>query len=139
MSGRRWGYRCWISVLFSLTALLWLAGCGGTPQPTHLRESVGTVVATLTLDPDPPVPMDDTTLELRLADDGQPVVGATVALTLTMPGCPMAPSFPALQDEGNGLYQVQTVLTMAGAWRADARVALPGGQEMPFTFFFATR
>jgi metal-sulfur cluster biosynthetic enzyme len=126
-------------VLFSLAALLWLAGCGVPPQPTRLRESVGTVVATLALSPDPPLPMQDTTLELRLADGGQPVVGATVVLTLTMPGCPMAPSYPELKDKGDGLYQVQTVLTMAGAWRADARVALPGGQDTQFTFFFATR
>jgi metal-sulfur cluster biosynthetic enzyme len=139
MSGRRWGYRCCISALFSFAALLWLAGCGGAPQPTRLSESVGTVMATLTLHPDPAVPMQDTTLTIELQDGGQPVVGATVAMTLTMPGCPMAPSYPALKDEGDGLYRVQTVLTMAGAWRADARITLPGGQEMPFTFFFATR
>ena len=126
-------------MLFSLAALLWLAGCGGTPQPTHLRESVGTVVATLTLSPDPPVPMQDTTLGIELQDGGQPVVGATVVLTLTMPGCPMAPSYPALQDEGDGLYRAQTVLTMAGAWQAEASVTFPGRQDMQFTFFFATR
>ncbi len=126
-------------MLFSFAALLWLVGCGGTPQPMHLRESVGTVVATLTLVSDPPVPMQDTTLELQLRDDGQPVVGATVHLTLTMPGCPMAPSYVALKDEGDGLYRAQTVLTMAGAWRADARVTFPGGADTPFTFFFATR
>jgi hypothetical protein len=138
MSGRRWGYRCWISVLFSF-ALLWLVSCGVPPQPTRLSESVGPVAATLALIPDPPVPMQDTTLALRLQNDGQPVIGATVALTLTMPGCPMAPSYPALQDEGDGLYRAQTVLTMAGAWRADARVTFADGQDTQFTFFFATR
>jgi hypothetical protein len=114
-------------------------GCGGTPQPTRLRESVGAVVATLTLSPDPPVPMQDTTLAIELQDGGQPVIGATVAMTLTMPGCPMAPSYPALQDGGDGLYRAQTVLTMAGAWRADTRITLPGGRDTQFTFFFATR
>jgi hypothetical protein len=128
-----------ISALLGFAILLWLASCGGTPQPTHMSESIGTVGATLILSPEPPVPMQDTTLAIELLDDGQPVVGATVALTLTMPGCPMAPSYPALQDEGNGLYRAQTVLTMAGIWRADAKVASPEGQDMQFTFFFATR
>jgi metal-sulfur cluster biosynthetic enzyme len=97
------------------------------------------VIATLALIPDPPTPMQDTILEIELQEDGPPVIGATVAMTLTMPGCPMAPSYPALKDEGDGLYRVQTVVTMAGAWRADAKVASPGGQDMQFTFFFATR
>jgi metal-sulfur cluster biosynthetic enzyme len=83
--------------------------------------------------------MQDMMLEIELQDDGQPVIGATVVMTLTMPGCPMAPSYPALQDEGNGRYRAQTVLTMAGAWQADAMVTFPGGQDTQFTFFFVTR
>jgi hypothetical protein len=97
------------------------------------------MTATLTLQPDPPAPMQDATLALRLENDGQPVVGATVMMTLTMPGCSMAPAYPPLKDEGDGLYRAQTVLTMAGAWQADASVTLPDGQDTQLAFFFATR
>ena len=139
MSDRRWGKRCWISVLWSL-ALLWLVGCGGVPsQPTHLEESAGTTVATLILIPDPPVPMQDTALELRLQDGGQPVIGATVAMTLTMPGCSMPPSHLTFQEKDNGLYRAQTVLTMAGAWQADASITFSSEQDTQFTFLFATK
>jgi hypothetical protein len=128
-----------ICALLSLAALLCLVRCGGTPPPTRLRDMVGTVAATLTLIPDLPVPMQDTTVEVELQDDGQPVIGAKVRLTLTMPSCPMAPNHLELQDAGDGLYRVQTVLTMAGAWQADASVTFPDGEDAQLTFFFATR
>jgi hypothetical protein len=121
-----------------LAVCLALAGCGGTPVPTQLTQTVGTLTATLAIRPYPPVPMQDTRLEVVLQDAGQPVSGATVRLTLTMPGCPMAPSYPEAVEQADGLYAAETVLTMAGAWRADADVSLPG-QDVRFTFFFATR
>ena len=82
--------------------------------------------------------MQDTTLELQLQDGGQPVIGATVAMTLTMPGCPMAPSYLRAVEQADGLYAAETVLTMAGAWQAEVDVSLPG-KAMQLTFFFATR
>jgi hypothetical protein len=41
-------------------------------------------------------------------------------------------------EQADGLCAAETVLTMAGAWQADADVSLPG-QDARFTFFFATR
>lgn len=128
-----------VPLLFGLVALLWLVGCGGTAQPRLTSKSVGTLVATLILDPDPPVPMQDTTLAIELQDNGEPVIGAAVALTLTMPGCPMAPSHPTLRDEGTGLYRAQTVLTMSGIWQADARFTFPDRPDTQFTLFFTAR
>jgi hypothetical protein len=107
-------------------------------MPTQLTQTVGTLTATLAIRPYPPVPMQDTRLELALQDAGQPVSGAAVHLTLTMPGCPMAPGYPEAVEQAGGLYATETILTMAGAWQADADVSLPG-QDMRFTFFFATR
>jgi hypothetical protein len=106
--------------------------------PTQLTQTVGTLTATLAIRPYPPVPMQDTKLELSLQDAGQPVSGAAVRLTLTMPGCPMAPSYQPVTEQAGGLYAAETVLTMAGAWQADADVSLPG-KEVRLSFFFATR
>jgi hypothetical protein len=124
--------------LLCLPGCLALAGCAGAPVPTQLTQTVGTLTATLAIRPYPPLPMQDTRLELALQDEGQPVSGATVRLTLTMPGCPMAPSYPQAVEQADGLYAAETILTMAGAWQADADVSLPG-QEVRFTFFFTTR
>ena len=107
-------------------------------MPTQLNQTVGTLTATLVIRPYPPVPMQDTWLELALQDAGQPVSGATVRLTLTMPGCPMAPSYLEAVEQADGRYAAETVLTMAGAWQADADASLQG-KEVHFTFFFATR
>jgi hypothetical protein len=92
-----------------------LTGCGGTPVPTQLTQTVGTLTATLAIRPYPPVPMQDTRLELALQDAGQLVCSATMRLTLTMPGCPMAPSYPEVVEQADGLYAAETILTMAGA------------------------
>ena len=128
------------AILGFLSLAVWLAltGCGGTPVPTQLTQTVGTLTATLAIRPYPPMPMQDTRLELALQDAGQPVSGATVRLTLTMPGCSMAPSYPPVTEQAGGLYAAETVLTMAGAWQADAAVSLPG-KEVRLSFFFATR
>jgi hypothetical protein len=124
--------------LLLAVALLALTACGGTPAPTQLTQTVGTLTATLALRPYPPVPMQDARLELALQDAGQPVAGATVHLTLTMPGCSMAPSYTEAVEQAEGVYTAETILTMAGAWQAGADVSLPG-KNVRFTFSFATR
>jgi hypothetical protein len=103
-----------------------------------LTQSVGTLTATLAVHPDPPVPMQDTRLELALQDAGQPVSGAAVRLTLSMPGCPMAPSYPEVVERADGIYAAQTVLTMAGQWQADVEVSI-AERTVDFSFAFATR
>jgi hypothetical protein len=129
---------CSLCAWLCLAVCLALTSCGGTPMPTQLTQTVGTMTATLAIRPYPPVPMQDTRLELALQDAGQPVSGATVHLTLTMPGCPMAPGYQEAVEQADGLYAAETVLTMAGAWQADADVSLQYTSHQ-FTFFFATK
>jgi hypothetical protein len=55
-----------------------------------------------------------------------------------MPGCRMAPSYPEVAEQADGIYAAETVLTMAGRWQADVEVSL-SGQTASFTFAFDTR
>jgi hypothetical protein len=123
-----------IACFFFLT----LAGCNREEQPSHLIDENGTLRGVLEIAPYPPVPMQDTTLNLSISDAGRPLQGAKVELTLTMPGCTMAPSFGEAVEISAGEYQVQTVLTMAGAWQVDTKVSIQDQSE-DLTFFFATK
>jgi hypothetical protein len=115
-----------------------LAACIGSPPPIQLTQTVGALSATLNVMPYPPVPMQDVMLELTLQDNGQPIRNAIVHLTLTMPDCTMAPSYPEATEVQPGLYQARTILTMAGAWQAEAEISF-NEQKENFTFFFATK
>jgi metal-sulfur cluster biosynthetic enzyme len=115
-----------------------LVGCKVEKAAPHLMDEAGTLTGVLEIHPDPPVPMQDTTLQITLSDSGQPVQNAKIELTLTMPGCTMAPSFLEAAEIRAGVYQVQTVLTMAGAWQVNAVISTQAQSE-ELTFFFATR
>jgi hypothetical protein len=128
-----------IMVLISCFLAVSLMGCDGKKaELLHLTDEAGSLVGTLEIQPYPPVPMQDTTLQLTLSDADQAVQGAKIELTLTMPGCTMAPSFLEAVEISAGVYQVQTVLTMAGAWQVDAVISTQTQSE-EFTFFFATK
>jgi len=115
-----------------------LVGCKGEKISPHLIDQAGTLSGVLEIQPNPPVPMQDTLFLLSLTDSGQAVQSAEVDLTLTMPGCTMAPSFLQAAAMGEGYYQVKTVLTMAGAWKVDARITRHE-QEEELIFFFVTK
>jgi hypothetical protein len=115
-----------------------LVGCSGEKISPQLTDENGTLMGVLEIEPNPPVPMQDTIVRITLTDAGQPVRGAKIELTLTMPGCTMAPSFLEAIEAEEGIYQSQTVLTMAGAWQVDANISLQARSEA-LTFFFATQ
>jgi hypothetical protein len=115
-----------------------LAACIGSPPPIQLTQTKGALSATLRVIPYPPVPMQDITLELTVLENDQPINDASVHLTLSMPDCTMAPSYPEATEVHPGLYQARTILTMAGAWQADAEISF-NEQKENFTFFFATK
>jgi hypothetical protein len=127
-----------IMAVISCFVIVVFVGCSGEKVATHLTDETGTLSGVLEIEPYPPVPMQDTTVFLTLSDSGKPVQDVKIELTLTMPGCTMAPSFLEAAEISAGVYQVQTVLTMAGAWQVDANISIQDRSEK-LTFFFATQ
>jgi metal-sulfur cluster biosynthetic enzyme len=127
-----------ICVVLSCLIIVAIVGCSGEKVAPYLTDESGSLTGVLEIQPDPPVPMQDTTLQITLSDSGQAVQDAKIKLTLTMPGCTMAPSFLEAAEISAGVYQVQTVLTMAGAWQVDAVISTQTQRE-ELTFFFATK
>jgi hypothetical protein len=136
LTGSGW-QRC-VAVCLLVIAVVTLVQCGGDPPSEQLVRTRGTLRATLAVTPYPPLPMQDVIFALSLEDEEQPVSGASVSLTLLMPKCSMPPSVVKAIEAEAGVYEAHTVLTMAGAWQADASVALPDHTER-LTFFFATQ
>jgi len=128
---------CAISLL---TVLAILGGCGKVASPTPLTQTAGSLSATLVIIPDPPVPMEDATLELTLLDvNNQPVSGATVRFDLTMPGMQMPINCPEATDEGDGIYRASAIFTMAGEWQIQVEVAAQAEGNEAFTFVTHTK
>jgi hypothetical protein len=127
-----------VFILYLSLALI-AVGCAQQATTESLTQAVGSLRATLELRPWPPRPMEKVTLELTLRDsDDHPIESAEVSFDLSMPGCTMPHDFPRIIEQGQGVYQAQTLLTMSGAWRLDADVVVDGTSET-LTFFFATK
>jgi hypothetical protein len=123
--------------LLALVALV-LAACGAPPPLPVATSSAGTV-AELKVIPSPPVPLEETILELTLRDGaGRPIVGASVAMDLTMPAMAMPPNHPEVAEVGDGVYRARAVFTMAGDWEIDVDVAYAAQAER-FAFAASTR
>ncbi|HEX6797636.1 MAG TPA: SCO family protein [Ktedonobacterales bacterium] len=81
------------------------------------------------------------TFTVTLEDQqGVPVQGAHVALTLTMTAMEMVPvtvNLPPIDPPIPGTYQAQGVISMVGQWKAAAAVTVPGAsQPLQATFTF---
>ena len=130
-----------LAVFLLLVAVLTVAGCGkpgGAAPPVTVTRTAG-LSATLWIAPNPPVPMQEVTLQLTIRDaQGQPVLGATVQLDLTMPGMQMPTNQPQVMEVGNGVYQARAILTMAGEWQVRADVT-HAGERQEFTFPLRTK
>ena len=117
-----------------LVITLGLASCNSNTSPIQATQTAGALSVRLTVDPDPPVPMQDALLELKLFDSkGQPISGASVSLDLTMPGMQMPMNRPEVVESSIGVYQAKTLFTMAGKWRIQVLVTHDGKSE---TFIF---
>jgi nitrogen fixation protein FixH len=126
------------AILPILISLL-LNGCGTTASPAADTQTSGSLSATLQVSPSPPVPMEDTTLELTLRDSSQrPVPGALVVFDLTMPAMEMPVNRPQATEEESGVYRANAVFTMAGEWLIRVEVSYQG-QDEEFRFPLHTR
>ena len=122
-----------------LVITLGLASCSPDTSPMQVAQTVGAFSVSLNMDPDPPVPMQDALLELKLLDSkGQPISGAGVSLDLTMPGMQMPVNRPEVVESGGGVYQAKTLFTMAGKWQIQAVVTYVDKSET-FIFVLNTR
>ncbi|MHB1590117.1 MAG: FixH family protein [Sulfuricella sp.] len=123
-----------------LVITLGLASCSSKTSPMQVAQTAGAFSVSLNVDPDPPVPMQDALLELKLLDSkkGQPISGASVSLDLTMPGMQMPVNRPEVVESGSGVYQAKTLFTMAGKWQIQAVVTYAGKSET-FIFVLNTR
>ncbi len=129
------------SLVLTVLVSLALNACGATAPPTSYVETrgSGSLSATLKILPYPPVPMEETALELELRDDrGQALSGASVRFDLTMPGMEMPANNPETTEEGEGLYRAQAIFTMAGEWQILVEV-FHLGEKAEFTFSASTR
>ncbi len=57
---------------------------------------------------------------------GKPVAGARVLLSIGMTSMDMGTARPAVKDNGDGTYAATVVFSMAGPWRVEACVEVPG-------------
>jgi hypothetical protein len=122
-----------VSVLVLVLTLL-LNGCEGDATPSPLVQRSDSLTATLSITPNPPVPMNQAVLELKLSDsDDRPFSGAQISLDLTMPGMTMPINRPEVTEKGNGVYRARALFTMAGKWRIEAQVTR-AGTSRTFTF-----
>jgi hypothetical protein len=129
------------SLVLTVLVSLALSACGASVSPTPYAETraAGSLSAMLHILPYPPVPMEETELELTLRDaTGLALSGASVHFDLTMPGMEMPPNHPEATEAGDGLYLAQAIFTMAGEWQILVEVSRPGGSE-EFVFPLRTK
>ena len=130
--------RYWYRIAYLVALVLLLAACGGQSPPERTQTMDG-ITAVLALAPDPPVPMQTATLTLTLKNTaGQPLMADEVAFDLTMPAMTMPLNRPTATETKDGVYQAETVFTMAGAWHIQVDVRR-GGTSTTFTFDLKTK
>ena len=113
-----------------LVIALGLASCSPNTSPIQTAQTAGAFSVSLTVDPDPPVPMQDALLEVKVRDSkGQPIAGASVSMDLTMPGMRMPMNRPDVGESDGGVYRARTLFTMAGNWRVQVVVTYGGKSE----------
>jgi hypothetical protein len=127
----------------AILALGWLADALLTlaPGPTFSNgqtQQAGLYRVALTFDPAVPRAGVPEHAQVRVSDvSGQPVSGADVRLSLTMPAMVMVPlqvSATPSPDGAHGVYVAQSTFPMAGTWSAAVRIT-PKGQAAVQTEF----
>ena len=126
-------------VSLSLALVLGFAGCVPTPQKKQEAKTSGALTMSLLIIPDPPAPMRETQVELKLSDSrGQPVTSTDISMDLTMPGMAMPANRPQVFAAGDGVYRAKTIFSMAGKWKIEVTAAKAGAAET-FAFDFEVK
>jgi hypothetical protein len=126
-------------ILLPVLIALLMSSCGGAESPVMDTQTSGSLTARLQVVPYPPVPMEDSTLEVTLRDsEQQPVSGALVVFDLTMPAMEMPVNRPQATEEEGGVYRADAIFTMAGEWQIRVDVSYQGEDEV-FLFPLRTR
>lgn len=114
--------------MLSLALALVLAGCGDATPNTERSRTMDGLTAVLAVEPASPRAMQPVVLELTLRGErGEAVEGAGVQFDLTMPGMTMPKDSLAAVADGLSAYRAQTLFSMSGDWRIEARVTSPRG------------
>ena len=99
-----------------------LTGCSNNSSNLLTSQNNG-ITATLTLEPNTPVAMENTTFKINLMEGNQPVNGAETFLDLTMPGMKMPQNRIKAKEIEPGSYSATTLLSMAGDWHLQVDVS----------------
>ena len=72
-------------------------------------------------------------MRITLNDSAQlPIEGAKVTMDLSMPSMQMPTNKPEVIDEGQGIYTVDAMFTMAGEWQILIEVSEVGKEVFSF-------
>ena len=74
-------------------------------------------------------------LQITVTDvQGKPITGAKITTSVAMTSMDMGTTHPVVKDMGNGKYAATVKFSMAGPWRVNVKVTLPG-QNMQIKAF----
>jgi hypothetical protein len=131
----------------SLTLGKWIHVAGEIGEGIHCDAGLrlcaadaGGIRMVLEIAPRPPVPLKDIEAAVQLSRGGEPLVGADVAVELSMPGMFMGENRIRLGAAGKGRYAGKGALLRCASgrrdWLAEVVVRLPGGGETRARFPF---
>lgn len=107
-----------------------------TPTPQQQVAQVGPYQVSLLVDPNPPLITQPATLSIQIVsrDSLQPVTNAHVTIENMMETMDDMTDQASAQKQDNGVYVVQTQLSMSGPWKVLIHIAVPGAQTQSVTF-----
>lgn len=133
------------AALLAVFALLFTLACSKANAPENAKSAAQAASASQTtgvaplkidvkIDPAEPAPNKPAKFNITITDqEGKPVTGADVNIVLTMKTMDMGEEKIKLADKGNGQYEGEGKVTMAGDWNA-AVTAKKGGQSAVQSF-----
>ncbi|MFL7814105.1 MAG: FixH family protein [Anaerolineales bacterium] len=106
-----------LPLILGFVLLALLSSCGQSTT-YKITQTSADAKAELEISPYPPRAMEPVEMILSLKDSqGNSLVVENVEFDLTMPAMDMPENKPQSSFEGDGLYRVQALFTMAGDWR----------------------